>query len=69
LVLVLRSEGVEVARLGSVSKQVLSKFEIKSEVFFADLNWGYLLDKSQFVKTAFTGLPKFPSVTRDLAMV
>lgn len=67
--LVLKSEGEEVARLGSVAKKVLNKFDIKNEVFFADLNWSWLLEKSQFVKTSFTELPKFPSVKRDLAMV
>jgi phenylalanyl-tRNA synthetase beta chain len=67
--LVLKNEGVEVARLGSIAKSVLSKFDIKNEVFFADLNWSYLLEKSQFVQTTFSELPKFPSVKRDLAMV
>ncbi len=67
--LVLKNEGFEVARLGSIAKSVLSKFDIKNEVFFADLNWGYLLEKSQFAKTSFSELPKFPSVKRDLAMV
>ncbi len=63
------SGGVEIARLGSIAKPVLSKFDIKNEVFFADLNWAYLLEKSQFAKTSFSELPKFPSVKRDLAMV
>ena len=67
--LVLKNEGFEVARLGSIAKSVLSKFDIKNEVFFADLNWSYLLEKSQFAQTTFSELPKFPSVKRDLAMV
>ncbi len=67
--LLLKNEGVEVARLGSIAKAVLSKFDIKNEVFFADLNWGYLLEKSQFAKTSFSELPKFPSIKRDLSMV
>jgi phenylalanyl-tRNA synthetase beta chain len=67
--LVLKNEGFEVARLGSIAKSVLSKFDIKNEVFFADLNWSYLLEKSQFAQTNFSELPKFPSVKRDLAMV
>ena len=67
--LVCKTEGVEVARIGSVSKSTLKKFDIKSDVFYADLNWDYLLEKSQFVKPSFTELPKFPSVSRDLAMV
>ena len=67
--LVLKIEGVEVARLGSVSKQTLNKFDIKNEVFYADLNWEYLLEKTQFTKISFTELPKFPAVRRDLAMM
>ncbi|MCX6199789.1 MAG: phenylalanine--tRNA ligase subunit beta, partial [Bacteroidetes bacterium] len=67
--LVFKTEGVEVARIGSVSKSTLKKFDIKNDVFYAELNWDYLLEKSQFVKASFTELPKFPSVSRDLAMV
>ncbi|MES2622518.1 MAG: phenylalanine--tRNA ligase subunit beta [Bacteroidota bacterium] len=67
--LLLKNEGVEIARLGNISKLVLSKFDIKNEVFFADLNWEYLLDKAQFTKISFSELPKFPAVRRDLAMV
>lgn len=67
--LLLKNEGVEIARLGNISKQVLAKFDIKNEVFFADLNWDYLLEKTQFTKVAFSELPKFPAVRRDLAMV
>ena len=65
----LKNEGVEVARLGSIAKQTLAGFDIKNPVFFADLNWDYLLEKSAFTKVSFTGLPKFPSVRRDLALV
>ncbi len=65
----LKTEGTQVALLGSVSKNVLSKFDIKNDVFYADLNWDYLLEKSQFANTSFTELPKFPSVRRDLALV
>ena len=65
----LKNEGVEVAKLGTVSKQTLNKFDIKNEVFFADLKWDYLLEKTTFNKVSFTELPKFPSVKRDLAMV
>ena len=67
--LVFKTEGVEVARIGSISKSTLKKFDVKNDVFYAELNWDYLLEKSQFVKTSFTELPKFPSVSRDLAMV
>ena len=65
----LKNEGVEVAKLGTISKQTLTKFDIKNEVFFADINWDYLLEKSPFHKVSFSELPKFPSVRRDLALV
>jgi len=67
--LVLSNEGIEIARLGLVSRAVLTKFDIKQEVFYADLNWTYLLDKSQFAHVEFSALPKFPAVKRDLALV
>ena len=65
----MKNEGAEIARLGSIAKSTLSRFDIKNEVFYADMNWDYLLEKSAFNKTTFTELPKFPSVKRDLAMV
>ncbi len=67
--LVIKVEGEVVARVGNIARKVLAKFDIKQDVFFADVNWSYLLDKSQYAKTSFTELPKFPSVKRDLAMV
>jgi phenylalanyl-tRNA synthetase beta chain len=67
--LVLSNEGIEIARFGLVNRSVLTKFDIKQEVFYADLNWSYLLDKSQFAHVQFTALPKFPAVKRDLALV
>jgi phenylalanyl-tRNA synthetase beta chain len=67
--LVLKNEGIEVARLGSIAKSTLTKFDVRNDVFFADLNWDYILEKSQFVKPSFNELPKFPSVRRDLAML
>jgi phenylalanyl-tRNA synthetase beta chain len=67
--LTLKNEGIEIAKLGSIAKQTLSKFDIKNEVFFANLNWDYLLEKSPFNKIEFSELPKFPSVRRDLAML
>lgn len=65
----IKNEDVVVARLGSIDKKVLKAFDVKNEVYYADLNWDYLLDRSQFAKTGFKELPKFPAVRRDLAMV
>lgn len=63
------NDGVVVATLGRVDASVLRSFDIKNEVYYADVNWSYLLEKSQFSKTSFQELPKFPAVKRDLAML
>ncbi len=65
----LYKDNIEVACIGSIASSVLKKFDIKNEVYFADINWDYLLDKSQYTKTEYQELPKFPSVKRDLAMI
>lgn len=65
----IKNEDVLIARLGSIDRKVLKTFDVKSEVLYADLNWDYLLDRSQFAKTSFSELAKFPAVRRDLAMV
>ncbi|MBK7149640.1 MAG: phenylalanine--tRNA ligase subunit beta, partial [Bacteroidetes bacterium] len=63
------NEGTEVVKFGAVAKSVLKKFDIKNPVFYADFNWTYLLEKTQYAHTSFHELPKFPSVKRDLAML
>lgn len=65
----IKNEDVVIARLGSIDRKVLKAFDIKNEVYYADLNWDYLLERSQFMKTGFKELPKFPAVRRDLAMM
>jgi phenylalanyl-tRNA synthetase beta chain len=58
----------EMAKLGSIDQEILEEFEIEQPVFFADLDWDLLLRKSsQEVK--YTGLNKYPSVRRDLALI
>jgi phenylalanyl-tRNA synthetase beta chain len=64
-----KNEDQVIARIVAVDQAVLQKFEIKQDVFYADLNWNYLLEKSAFNKISFSELPKFPAVRRDLAMV
>ena len=47
----------------------MAKFDIKQPVFYADINWdkAVALHKEQTI--AFAGIPKFPPVQRDLAIV
>jgi len=58
----------KVLELGKVSKPLLSKFDIKQPVFFADFNWDAVL-KHSTQKIQHIRVSKYPAVERDLAMV
>ncbi|MDY0076067.1 MAG: phenylalanine--tRNA ligase subunit beta [Bacteroidales bacterium] len=56
--------------LGNLSKKTLKIADINKAVFHATINWSLLL--KHFNKTShklFEAVPKFPAVTRDLALV
>jgi phenylalanyl-tRNA synthetase beta chain len=57
------------ATFGQIDKAILKAFDIKQDVFYADIDWDYLVERSQHTKIQFQHLPKFPSVRRDLALV
>jgi len=52
---------------GTLRKAVLKHFDIKQEVFFADFNWGAILNVIS-AKIKFVEIPKNPIVKRDLAL-
>ncbi len=54
---------------GCVSEAHLEKFEIDSPVWYADFHWGHILKMKTGEEVLFTGLPKFPAVRRDLALL
>lgn len=62
-------DGKSVLLLGSVHRNLLNRFDIKQPVFFADFNWQLLSDKINRKGVAFTEIPKFPAVHRDLAII
>ncbi|WP_108246202.1 phenylalanine--tRNA ligase subunit beta [Muricauda brasiliensis] len=55
--------------LGLVGKADIKKFDIKQEVFFADLNWDAILESVSTQNVSFKEIPKFPEVTRDFALL
>lgn len=58
----------EVARLGLVSPEVARTAGVKSEVYFAELDWDYLLKK--YSNTVdYREVSRFPEVRRDLSLV
>jgi len=58
-----------VAVLGNLNKQMLSKFDIKQPVMFADINWDAVMELNKKLVIEYSEIPKFPSVQRDLAVV
>ena len=55
--------------LGLVKKKLTSLFDIDNEVYYADLNWTLLMKKIKKNTVSFKEISKFPSVSRDLALL
>lgn len=54
---------------GIVSPEICKKFDIDTEVFFAEMNWDLLMAASEKQSGHFSEIPKFPAVSRDLALL
>lgn len=57
-----------IAEFGNIKKSVLKHFDIKQDVFFADVNWD-AIQKYISNKIKLVDIPKFPEVKRDLALL
>ncbi|MCR9227517.1 MAG: phenylalanine--tRNA ligase subunit beta [Flavobacteriaceae bacterium] len=55
--------------LGLVNKADIKEFDIKQEVFYADLDWDAILESVSTQNVSFKEIPKFPEVTRDFALL
>ena len=55
--------------LGLVDKTICKKFDVNTEVYYADFNWDNVLSLVGKTKLEYTEIPKFPSVRRDLALL
>ncbi len=58
----------KLGEMGAVKKPLATKFDVKQPVFYVDLWWDALLQRSNN-RIAVKALSRFPSVERDLAMV
>jgi len=56
------------AEFGVLKKSVLKHFDIRQDVFYADLKWENI-GKIVSNKIKFTEIPKYPEVRRDLALL
>lgn len=66
--LALLAQNQPVGNVGAVSPQVLKRLDVSQPVWYAELDWDWLLKK---YKTSLVAreLPKFPEVRRDLSLV
>ncbi len=61
--------GKVIAQLGIVAKRLQAAFDIPTDVYFADIAWQQVMRLIRKEKVTFTDLPKFPAVSRDLALL
>ncbi len=57
------------ATFGKVSNAWKKAFDIRQDVYFADLHWDLILEAAKGARISFQDLPRFPVVRRDLALV
>ena len=62
------AQGVLLGKIGKIQAEVLRSFGIKHEVFYFELDFD-ALGASKAQAKAFTSLPVYPSVIRDIALV
>ncbi|WP_118972768.1 phenylalanine--tRNA ligase subunit beta [Taibaiella koreensis] len=58
-----------IAKAGSVSRDRLKLFDLKQEVFYAEVDIKAFVEAAEGAKVKYTELPKYPSMRRDLALV
>jgi phenylalanyl-tRNA synthetase beta chain len=63
------SDSLDVASFGQVSKKYLSMFDIKQDVFYAEIFWENIIRTIKAGNIRFSELPKYPWVRRDLALL
>ncbi|MDE6556998.1 MAG: phenylalanine--tRNA ligase subunit beta [Duncaniella sp.] len=61
--------GKHLGSLGTLSRKVTAKTDIKQEVFYAELDWDALVSLSLRTNVTFAPLPKTQPVKRDLALL
>lgn len=68
--LCLKNRGGKVfVEMGIISKSLLKKADIASPVYYADIHWTAVMKAVRKNKVEFTEISKFPSVSRDLALL
>jgi phenylalanyl-tRNA synthetase beta chain len=61
--------GKELAHIGVVQKKVAKQFEVKQEVFHAELDWSLMKEMKDKNTFKLQEIAKFPAVRRDLSLL
>ncbi|MBN2779048.1 MAG: phenylalanine--tRNA ligase subunit beta [Bacteroidales bacterium] len=56
-------------QVGILAKDIIHRFDIDQEVYYAEINWDYTLELLKNNKLSYTPVSKFPVVKRDLALL
>jgi phenylalanyl-tRNA synthetase beta chain len=62
-------DGKELVSLGKVATALLKMFDIKQDVWYAEINWPVLMKAVNPEAARFRDVPRFPEVRRDLALL
>lgn len=65
----IRTHAQELGVFGILSGKLLKKFDIDTDVFFAELRWDAILKEVARHQVRFTAISKFPPVSRDFALL
>ena len=61
--------GKKLIEMGIISKKLQKQFGLDSAVYYAELNWTALMKVIKKNEVLYTEVPKFPAVSRDLALL
>ena len=61
--------GKQLIEMGVLSKKVQKAADIDTTVYYAEINWTALMKVIRKQKVEFTEIPKYPAVSRDLALL
>lgn len=67
--LIATRSGQKLGQLGLIDSRLVSRFDIKQPVYFAELDWTALLKATASKTVTFTPLPRTQPVKRDLALL
>lgn len=61
--------GKKLIEMGILTKKLQKQFGLDNPVYYAELNWSQLMKATKKNEVLYTEVPKFPAVSRDLALL